>query len=209
MALITYADIINAAFALFGETPVQDFDSDDENAQSAILLYEQIVDFNLGLQPAGFSFGREVRQLSQVADADPFTGFDYVFDIPGPTLGLPVFLTDDPSDPRCRYTDFILTGGQVHASDSPLYAMVKFRPDPHLWSPAFRLATITALAGNLAFSTTSKQSDMDNFYSRAYGAPSEYYRGGMMRAALSEEAFASPPRSIQMDQNPLTSSWRG
>lgn len=208
MALTTHLDIINAAYAMFGETPIGDFSADEDGAQPAVLLYDQVLDFNLSLLAGGFSFAREVRQLSQVSDADPFTGFDYVFDIPGSTIGLPTYLTDDPSDPDRRYQDFILTGGQVHAADSPLYAMVKFRPEPHRWSATFRLATITALAGQLAYAVSSNKTTRDAFMADAYGAPGEYYRGGMMRAALSEEAFAQPPRGIPMDQNPLSAAWR-
>lgn len=208
MSLTTFADIVNAAFARIGEEPVQDFDADLGGGQSALLLYEEVVEFNLSLQPSGFAFGREMRQLSEVANATPLTGFTHVFDIPGPSIGLPVFLTDDPSDPRRRYKDFILTAGQVHACDTPLYAMVKFRPDPYRWTATFRTATISALAGYLVYAIASRGSDRDDLLALAYGSTSEGYRGGQMRAALHEDGFANPPRPMDMDNNPLTWAWR-
>lgn len=208
MALTTFADIINAACARIGEEPVQDFDDDLGGGQSALLIYEETVDFNLGLQPSGFYFAREVRQLSKVATATPFTGFEHVFDVPQPSLGPPVYLTDDPSDPKRRYVDFLLTNNQVHAADNPLYAMIKFRPDPHRWSPVFRSATITAIAGHLAFAIASDRNTSQEMLTRAYGTPSENYRGGMMRVALNEDGFANPARSINVSANPLEEAWR-
>lgn len=208
MALDTFADIINAAYARIGEEPVQDFNDDLGGGQSALLIYEETVDFNLGLQPSGFSFSREVRQLTQLANATTFTGFTYAFEIPRPRLGPPVYLTDDPSDPSRRYRDFILTGGQVQAQDTPLYAMIRFRPDPHQWSATFRSATITAIAAHLAFAIASDRPSRDDLLRLAYGTPQENFRGGMMRVALSEDAFANPSREIVVDDNPLTNAWR-
>lgn len=208
MALTTFADIINAACARIGEEPVQDFGDDLGGGQSALLIYEETVDFNLGLQPSGFYFAREVRQLSKIATATPFTGYAHVFDVPQPSLGPPVYLTDDPSDPRRRYVDFILTNNQVHAADNPLYAMIKFRPDPHRWSPVFKSATITAIAGHLAFAIASDRNQRAELLQLAYGTSQENFRGGMMRAALSEDAFANPPRAVNTSANPLEEAWR-
>jgi hypothetical protein len=208
MALLTVEDIVNAACALIGEEPVQSLTEDLGGGQSASILYEHIVDFNLGLQPSGFHFAREVRQLSLVTDAVAYTGFEFVFDVPGARIGPPVFMTDDPSDPDRRYTRFILTKGQVHAADNPLYAMVKFRPDPHHWTATFRMATITALGGALSFAIASDRNTMQAMEQKAYGTPSENFRGGQMRTALSEDGFANPPRRSNVDNNPLTIAWR-
>lgn len=201
--------IANAACALIGESPIEDFVSDLGGGQSAGLLYGLVVDFNLGLQPSGFSFAREVRQLSKVDDVTPFTGYEHVFSIPGPSTGLPVYFTDDPSDPRRRYTRFLLTNGQVHASDNPLYASVNFRPTPDRWTGTFKNATVHALAAKLAWAISSDRNSHDRLNELAYGPPSFDNRGGMMRGALNEEGFANPPRPANWGNNPLTNSWRG
>ena len=208
MPLTTVQDIVNSACAMFGEEPPESLTDDLGGGQSASLLYEATVDFNLGLQPAGFQFAREVRQLSRLADVTAFTGFDYVFEVPGPTIGPPVFLTDDPSDPDRRFDRFLLTSGRVHASADPLYAMVRFRPDPNRWTGTFRMATITALAGKLSMAIASDRNSMETFNQQAYGSSVENFRGGQMRAALSEDGFANPPRPASMDRNPLTRAWR-
>lgn len=208
MALLTVLDIVNAACAKIGEEPVQSLTDDLGGGQSASLLYEAIVDFNLGLQPSGFHFAREVRQLSRLAGVTAYTGYDYVFEVPGAHTGPPVFLTDDPSDPDRRYDRFLLTAGQVHASDDPLYAMVNFRPDPHRWTGTFRMATISALAGELAMAIASDRNTMQVWQQSAYGSPSENFRGGQMRSALNEDGFANPPRRSNTSNNPLERSWR-
>lgn len=208
MALLTPIDIINAACARIGEEPVQSLTEDLGGGQSASLIYEETVDFNLGLQPSGFAFAREIRQLSRLTDAVPLTGYAFVYDIPQPYTGLPVYLTDDAKDPDRRFDQFILTNAQVHSDADPLFAMVKFRPDPHRWTGTFKTATITALGGKLAYAIASNRNAYSDFMTEAYGTPSENFRGGQMRAALSEDGFANPPRNIQTRHNPLDRAWR-
>ncbi|MCH4541428.1 hypothetical protein [Ochrobactrum sp. A-1] len=208
MALLTVLDIVNTACARIGEEPVESLTEDLNGGQSASLLYEEVVDFNLGLQPSGFAFAREVRQLTRLTDAVPLTGFQFVFDIPRPYTGLPVFLSDDIRRPDRVFDDFILTNGQVHSDADPLFAMVKFRPDPHHWTATFRTATITALAGRLAFAIASDRNTMDSFYQEAYGSVSDNFRGGQMRAAIFEDGFANPPRRMATYRNPLERAWR-
>lgn len=208
MPLLTNLDIVNAAFNRIGEDPIQTFEEDGGGEQDASLIYEEVVGFNLGLQPSGFAFAREVRQLSKLDGHTPLTGYSLVYDIPGPYSGLPVYLSDDITDPGCRFSQFILTGGRVHSDADPLFAMVKFVPDPHRWTETFRSATITAIASRLAFSVASDRTTSEALRAEAYGTPSESFRGGMMRAALAEDAFANPPRSVAVDRNPLTRAWR-
>lgn len=208
MALLTVLDIVNAACARIGEEPVQSLTEDLDGGQAASILYEEVVDFNLGLQPSGFAFAREVRQLTRLTDAVPLAGYRYVFDVPRPYTGLPVFLTDDPKDPDCRYDRYILTNGQVNADDDPLFAMVKFRPDPHRWTATFRTATITALASRLAMAIASDRNTMDSLNQEAYGSVSDNFRGGQIRTALHEDGFANPPRRIAVNRNPLERAWR-
>jgi hypothetical protein len=208
MVLLTALDVINAACARIGEEPVESLEEDLGGGQSASLIYEDIVDFNLGLQPSGFAFAREMRQLSKLDGATPLTGYKFVFDIPGPYTGLPVFLADDIRCPDQPFTDFILTNGQVHSDADPLFAMVKFRPDPHRWTATFRMATITALGGHLVYAIASDRNTKADFLQEAYGVPSDNFRGGQMRAALFEDAFANPPRRMAVYHNPLEQAWR-
>lgn len=201
MALLTALDILNAACARIGVEPLQSLDDEITSGQSASLLYEDTVDFNLSLNP--FSFAQEMRQLSRISNFTPLTGYDYAFDIPGERIGPPIWLTDDATDPDRRFTAFVLTGGRVHSSADPLYAMVKFRPDPHHWFPAFKSCTITATAAKLALSLASDRALYSTLQDEAYGTTSENFRGGQMRVAIAADSFATPPRKPNFYNNPL------
>ena len=208
MALLTNLDIVNAACARIGADPLQDIDEETFGGQAASLVYEQLVDFNLGINPA-FSFAREMRQLSRLSSATPMTGRLYVFDIPGQHFGPPLWLTDDITNPDRRYTAFNLVAGKVHADADPLYASVRFRPDPPAWPATFKAATITALASQLAMALASDRNLAADLRTEAYGTPQENFRGGQMRAAIFEDSMATPPRKANWFNNPLERAWRG
>lgn len=208
MALLTAVDIVNAACARIGAEPIQSFDDETDIAQAALLQYEETVDFNLSLSTFS-SWAMEVRPLSRNSGATPLSGWTYVYDIPGPRLGPPVWLSDDITDPDRRTVRFTLVGNQVHADDETLHAFVKFRPDPERWPPAFRAATIAALAARFAISFASDRALAQQLQEEAYGTPSENHRGGKMRAAISEDSFATPPRKANWNNNPLERAWRG
>jgi hypothetical protein len=205
-SLLSALDIVNSACAEIGADPLQDLDEDTIGGQAAALVYANVVDFNLGIEPFEFKF--EIRQLSQIADASPLSGYTYLFNIPGPRSGPPRWLSDDLTDPERVYNRFRLIRGQVHADDSPLYASVPFRPDPMDWEPAFRKATVTALAAHLATALASDLKTRDRLLLQAYGTPQEQNRGGEMRNAIQNNAQATPSRGIDLDDNPLINSWR-
>lgn len=199
-------DIVNSACAEIGADPLQDLEEETIGGEAAALVYASVVDFNLSIEPFEFKF--EIRELSQVADATPLSGYTYLFDIPGPRLGPPRWLSNDLTDPDCNYTQYRLIKGQVHAMDEQLFASVPFRPDPINWEPAFRKATITALAAHLATALASDIKTRDRLLLQAYGTPQEQNRGGEMRNAIQNNAQATPPVSAGWDNNPLVNAWR-
>lgn len=207
MSLLTAVDIFNAACARIGEDPVQSFDDDDFGGQTASLIYEETVDFNLGIYR--FSWSMEMRQLSRLTNAQPLTGWTKVFDLPPERLGPPLYLSDDITDPDRRFTRYTLTSERVHSDAEPLFAMIRFRPDPPRWSPPFRTATITALASKLAMASASDRTTMETLHQQAYGTPSEAFRGGQMGAAIRDDAHSTPPRRAGWENNPLSKAWRG
>lgn len=202
MAIDTPLRIVNAACARIGEAPLQSFSDDVTGGQNAELIYEETVDFNLSLTP--FSWAQETRQLSKVSGATPLTGYDFLYDIPGQFLGPPIRLSDDATDPCRRLTAYLLQGRRVHSSADPLFAVVRFRPDPQYWTATFRSATICAIAAKMAIALASDKNMYNLLDAEAYGTPSEGRRGGLMGAAIFEDAFAQPPRTINASDNPLT-----
>lgn len=209
MGLLLNQDIVNAACARFGEEP-PDMEDDVDGAGPVSLLYEEVVDFNLSVYPSGFSFSKQLFQLS-VDDAivAPASGYKLGFDLPPEALELPIYVTDNPRNPDTRFNDYVLIDGKLHADRNPLWAMCKFRPAPHRWSATFRSCTITALASRLSLSLASDRNTMEMLRTEAYGAPSEEFLGGQMRAAIRADSFATPPRQPNWDNNPLTNAHRG
>lgn len=206
MPLLTGLDIVNAACAQIGETPLQSLDEETDAGQSASLLYQDVVDFNLGLYVWGFA--KQIRQLSRDDLTVPLSGFKLVFDLPAERIENPLYLTDDPTDPDRRFYRYQLVGAKVHADEDPLFAMIRFRPDPHNWTATFRAATITSLASRFALSLGHDRATADSKHTEAYGTPSEQFRGGQIGAAIRSEAFTTPPRQQNRDDNPLTAAWR-
>lgn len=206
MALLTALDIVNAACARIGAEPLQDLDEETLGGQAASLIYEELVSFNFGVHP--FSFARKIVQLAKVTNAVPLSGWTLVFDLPPERVGPPIYLSDDITDPDRRFTRYTLVEATVHSDAEPLFACIKFMPAPHLWSPTFRSVTITALASRLAYSLASDRQTMDELHREAYGSPVENCRGGQMRAAITEDSLATPPRKPDWKNNPLERAWR-
>ncbi len=202
MALTTDLDIVNAACAMFGEDAPQSFDEDLGNGQSAALLYESVVEFNLGIYL--FSFSRQIFPLSVDDSATALSGFTYVFDLPPERIEPPIYVTDDITSPDVRFDRYVLIGDQVHADKNPLYAMCRYRPPVHRWSPTFRKATITSLASHLCLAMAHDKALSDQLRSQAYGSPSQDFRGGEMGAAIKADAYSTPPRKANWGSNFLT-----
>lgn len=206
MALLLALDIVNAACAQIGEEPLQSLDDETDAGQSASLLYQDVVDFNVGIY--NFSFSKQLRQLSRSDGVSPLAGFLYAYDMPAERIGDPLYLTDDPTDPDVRFTRYAIVGTKIHTSAEQIFAMIRFRPDPHNWSATFKAATITALASRLAMSLGHDRATADAKHVEAYGTPTEGFRGGQLGAAIRADAYSSPPRPQKRDRNPLTSSWK-
>jgi hypothetical protein len=206
MSLLTDLDIVNAACAMVGEAPLQDLDEEIDAGQSAQLLYDTVLEFNIDI--GKFSFAKQIRQLSKNAMGQPFAGFTLVYDLPAERIGNPLYVTDAPTDPDRRFSRYAIVGPQIHADEDPLYAMILFRAAPYQWSGSFKNLMITSLAAQFAISLCHDRALSEDKRGQAYGTPSDNSRGGLMRAALSAEGFTTPPRPQARDDNPLTNAWR-
>ncbi len=207
MSLLTDLDIVNAACAMVGEAPLQDLDEEIDAGQSAQLLYDATLEFNIDL--GKFTFAKQIRQLSKNALGQPLAGWDLVYTLPAERIGNPLYVTDDPQNHLRRFYDYSLVGAELHADQDPLYAMILFRAPPYQWSGTFKSVMITSLAAQFAISLCHDRALSEDKRSQAYGTPSDNFRGGLMRAALGAEGFTTPPRPQDRDDNPLTNAWRG
>lgn len=204
--LLDKLDIVNAACAVVGEAPLEGLDEEIDAGQSAALLYDEVLEFNLGVH--NFAFAKQIRQLSRDTVSPTLAGYAYVFDLPAERIGDPLYLTDDPTDPDRRFSRYAIVGAKVHADPDPLYAMIRYRAEPYHWSGPFKSVMITSLAARFAISLAHDRGLADDLRNEAYGTPSQDYRGGRMRAAINAEGFTQPPRPQARDSNPLTRAWK-
>lgn len=205
MPLLAALDIVNAACANIGETPMQALDQEDDAGQSAQLLYDEVLEFNLDIYK--FSFAKELRQLSEVSGEDAFAGYARVYALPADAIGGPLYVTDRPTDPDHRFYRYQLTSGRLHADESPLHACILFAAPPARWSGAFKSVMIVSLAAKLAVSLTHDRALAEERLREAYGTPSDNFRGGKMQVAINADSFTNPPRPQMRDDNPLTRAW--
>lgn len=203
--LLTDLDIVNAACAAIGEAPLQSLDDEIDAGQSAALLYNAVLEYNLDVYK--FSFAKQIRQLSKNALAPALAGYTTVFDMPAERIGNPLYVTDDPTDHMRRFSEYAIVGAQIHASVSPLYAMILFRAPVYNWSGAFKMLMIEALAASFAIPMCHDRALAEEKHRSAYGTPSDDFRGGRMRAAINADSFTNPPRPQDRDSNPLTAAW--
>jgi hypothetical protein len=197
--------IVNRACARIGIDPIESF-ADEFAGTKAGQIYDALVEFSLGVY--GFSWGQKMVALSRLSAVSQL-GYDYVYQLPGDRLGPPLRISDDAAAVHPDFARYTLSADQVHADAEALYALIKFKPDPALWSSSFAEAVTLALAGDLAFMFADDATTRAQFREDAFGAPQEEYRGGAMGAAIKEDARATPPRRLPQGRDPFSMAHNG
>ena len=192
-------DIVNSAFALIGEDPIESLDDETPGAQAAALLYQRVLDHLLGFYP--WSFATRAFSLTRLAD-DPGDGWAFAFLLPEARIGPPLAISDI-KDFRRPFTAYNLAEDHVHADVEKLWARLKFRAHPRVWSGPFTLAFTTGLAGELALSVTSDSKLRTQLRGEAFGSPQELGRGGLIKLAIDVDAQAQPSVVLASDGGPL------
>jgi hypothetical protein len=206
MAITSDLDIVNAACALLSVEPLQAMDEELPGGQAAQLLYAPIIDLCLGLAP--WSFARRTRQCGLLAGVTSSLGFAHVHQLPADRVGPPERLLADPARPAAAVWAFDYDEeGRVHSDSKILYAQYTARVLPAMWHPVFRTAAIHAVAAGFCELLTGNSTMAAELQARTFGTPSEAYRGGLMRAALSADARATPARNLPAGSNPLLVAW--
>lgn len=197
--MFAHEDVVNDALALIGDDGIGSF-GEDERGGDAERIYRVEVGFALGVYP--FSWATRHFLLSAGPDAAP-TGHARLFALPPERLGPPLRFTDDATDPDRQFNDVVLLGDDVASDAVALWAVCKFMASPSSWSATFRAAVVTALSGRYAYARAADKDVQERQLRLAYGAPSESFRGGLMGAAIAEDARATPPRRMPIAFNPL------
>jgi hypothetical protein len=206
MPITADIDIVNAACALLSIDPLQSMGDEMPGGQAAQMLYDPIVELCLGLAP--WSFSRRTGQCALLASVTSLLGYGYVHQLPADRIGLPDRLLADATVPGSAIQAFEYDEeDRVHSDWNPLYAQYTWRSLPGRWHPVFRTAVIHAVAAGFCELLTGNSGMAQDLHQKAFGTPSETYRGGLMRAALAADGRNTPARRLPEGSNPLLVAW--
>lgn len=197
--------VINGAYALIGQPPLQTIDVETPGAQAAALLYVDTAKALLGFYP--WSFSKRTRKLDRLAD-DPGDGWTYAFQLPADRIGQPLAVSN-VKDLRRQFTDYALAEDRVHADVAELWAQVQYVASPSTWSGPFLIAFRTALAAEFAMAITQDAKLRAQLRQDAFGPDSMMMRGGFMGAAIQADTRAQPSPVLLADGGPLLQARRG
>lgn len=199
-------EVVNEAALIAGATPLQSLEVQTTTAAGARLAYDRLLGHMLGIH--WFSWALSTRQLSRLADAVPFTGYKFVYQLPPDRVGNPRAIIADIKNPNALYPYWIQEGDTVHADAEPLFARIRIKPKPHLWSGPFREAFTMGLAANFAWSLKRNRGFAAELHQLAFGPPSMNDRGGKLLAAILDDGQSTPSMDNPVAyRDPLTSAW--
>jgi hypothetical protein len=211
MAEITHLVIANRACAMIGQDPLQSLDDEVPGGQKASLIYDSLLDFCLALVP--WSFSRDTVELNRLPDApllegqpQPFeNGYRYCFVIPRGYKIKPnrLLRSKDPEDVLQR---FEFEGDKLYCDDTRAFAQILIEQHPERWAGDFRHAFAVALAGYFAMAMADDKTVSEGKKAEAFGTSSQNYRGGLMGAAIQNDARVTPVRTLPQ-RNPLLDAW--
>lgn len=195
-------DLVNQACARIGEEPIQSFSDDTLGARAAKLSYQPTIRFMLGLY--AFSFARQTVKLTKISNPTIENGFRSAFQLPAERRGPPIGLSDDPTC-EFRLTRYALEGDKLFADLDEAWAVIKIDPHPLTWSDTFSECAVVAVAGKLVMALRNNSEERDRLTIMAFGQPDMNFRGGLMGAAIAEDAQATPAR--RLGHGPFVSAW--
>jgi hypothetical protein len=190
----TKLSICSEALIMLGATPLSSFGTGTDEAQVADRLYDDVRDSILMQYP--YSWSIKKTKLARLADA-PINEWKYVFQLPGDMLGNPKAVFNTSSVGATTVRDFEIYSGGVYSNFEELWIDYQFQAEEFTFPPYFVRLLKTALAAEFAEPITDQISKADYFHARAFGAPSENMRGGLVRVAINIDGADRPAQTIQ------------
>jgi hypothetical protein len=190
----TKLSICSDALIMLGANPLTSFTVGTDDAQVADRLYDDVRD-TLLMQYA-YSWSIKKVKLAQLVQT-PVNEWKYIYQLPGNLLGNPkaVFNVDAVgAQPR---RDFEIYGDGLNTNYEQVWIDYQYRPEPFEFPPYFVRLLKTALAAEFAEPITDQITKADYFHNRAYGAPAENMRGGLVRVSINIDGADRPAQTIQ------------
>ncbi len=194
---LTREEVASNGLVLIGVDPISSFSDDNNEANTALLLYETVVRAALSVYP--WSFARTTIQIFEDATA-PLAGFSKSYTIPAQPEAIDlkrVLIADEPIT-YFRHGNKIMTNAA--GDNDELFLDYSFRADEGDWNAAFRLWIEYRLAGHFAAAIT-RNAEMVVLYLGKDGDAG--LAGGMFMLAKAADAKSQSARKVKL--NRLTS----
>jgi hypothetical protein len=190
----TKLSICSDALIMLGANPLSSFTVGTDDAQVADRLYDDVRDTLLMQYPYSWSIKKvKLARLVQT----PINEWKYIYQLPGNLLGNPKAVFNVNSVGATPQRDFEIYGDGLNTNYENVWIDYQYRPEPFEFPPYFVRLLKTALAAEFAEPVTDQITKADYFHNRAYGAPSENMRGGLVRVAINIDGADRPAQQIQ------------
>lgn len=190
----TKLSICSDALIMLGANPLSSFTVGTDDAQVADRLYDDVRDTLLMQYPYSWSIKKvKLARLVQT----PINEWKYIYQLPGNLLGNPKAVFNVDAVGARPQRDFEIYGDGLNTNYENVWIDYQYRPEPFEFPPYFVRLLKTALAAEFAEPVTDQITKADYFHNRAYGAPSENMRGGLVRVAINIDGADRPAQQIQ------------
>lgn len=190
----TKLSICSDALIMLGASPLSSFSDGTDEAQVADRLYDDVRDTIIMQYP--YSWTIQKTKIARLADT-PINEWKYKYQLPGDMLGNPKAVFNTSSVGANSIRDFEIYSAGLFTNLEDVWIDYQYLPEPAEFPPYFVRLLKTALAAEFAEPITDQITKADYFHSKAYGAPSDNMRGGLVRVAINIDGADQPPKSIQ------------
>ena len=190
----TKLSICSEALIMLGAAPLSSFADGTDEAQVADRLYGDVRD-TLLMQYA-YSWSVKKVKLARLVAA-PTNEWKYNFTLPGDILGNPKAVFNNGNVGARSVREFEIYSDGIFSDYEEIWIDYQFRPEPALFPPYFVRLLKTALASEFAEPITDQTTKAEYYHVKAYGAPSDNMRGGLVRVSINIDGADRPAQQIQ------------
>lgn len=196
--ILTDVKLCNKAMIRLG---VDQFDSFTDGTDAGAVCgetYPDLVKALLGMNDWRFATGK--RQLARLTAA-PVSEFKYAFQLPSDYIAGPfaVFINGDAGAPI--FKDWKIFEDKLYTDVETIFINYRFKPSESKYRPWFTELAVLALAAAVAPTLTDSAKLAIEYNERAFGVPSDNYRGGWYSVASSLNEEESDDVVLQIDND--------
>ena len=194
-------ELLNRALMRIGAQPL--IDELDPVAPPHIAVYDSVLS-RLAAYP--WSFMKTSRRLVR-RDAAPDPAhfpahWKYAFDLPPDHLGA-LRAVYDSETLRRPFLGFEVQGAVLLTDAAQIWVVVMVTSQTQRWPGDFSELLMTAVMAELALSIREDRPLHDRLYAKAFGSPGQNGMGGLLAAALENDAQGVPDEAIGDGSSPL------